>query len=42
LDENKTHIMRHEFALRPQVLTELYFDLDLWKAYLAKNPPKPD
>jgi hypothetical protein len=42
LDEKKTHIMRQEFALRPRVLLELYIELELWKAYLAKHPPKPD
>jgi uncharacterized protein (TIGR03663 family) len=42
LDEKRTHIMRHEFALRPGVLLELYFELELWKAYLARNPPRPD
>ena len=30
------------FELRPQVFLELYVDLDLWRAYLARNPPKPD
>jgi len=42
LDEKKTHLMRHEFALRPKVMMELYVELELWKACLAKNPPKPD
>jgi len=41
LDEQKTHLMVRYFALRPQVFLELYVQLDLWKAYLAKNPPKP-
>ena len=30
------------FELRPQVFLELYVDLDLWRDYLARNPPKPD
>ena len=42
LDENKTHVMVGYFQLRPQVFLELYVDLKLWQAYLAKNPPKPD
>jgi uncharacterized protein (TIGR03663 family) len=39
LDEKKTHLMNGLFALRPQVFFELYVELDLWRAYLAKNPP---
>lgn len=42
LDENRTHIMRHEFALRPGVYVELYVELELWKAYLAKDPLRLD
>ena len=42
LDEKKTHVMVGYFQLRPQVFLELYVDLPLWQAYLAKNPPKPD
>ena len=42
LDEKKTHVMVGYFQLRPQVFLELYVDLKLWQAYLAKNPPKPD
>jgi len=42
LDEQKTHLMVHYYALRPQVLFELYVQTDLWRAYLAKNPPRPD
>jgi predicted membrane-bound mannosyltransferase len=42
LDENRTHVMVGYFQLRPQVFLELYVDLNLWQAYLAKNPPKPD
>ena len=42
LDEKKTHVMVGYFQLRPQVFFELYVDLKLWQAYLAKNPPKPD
>jgi hypothetical protein len=30
------------FQLRPQVFLELYVELELWKAYLVKNPPKAD
>jgi hypothetical protein len=40
LDEKKTHLMRHEFALRPRVMMEFYVELELWKTYLAKNPSK--
>ena len=39
LDENKTHIMRGYFALRPGVPFELYVELGLWKQWLAKHPP---
>jgi uncharacterized protein (TIGR03663 family) len=42
LDEKQTHVMVGYFQLRPQVFLELYVDLKLWQAYLAKNPPKPD
>lgn len=42
LDEKKTHLMRHEFDLRPKVPLELYFELELWKQYLAKHPPPVD
>jgi hypothetical protein len=42
LDEKKTHVMVGYFQLRPQVFLELYVDLHLWQAYLAKNPPEPD
>jgi hypothetical protein len=30
------------FALRPGVFFELYVNLDLWRGYLSKNPPRPD
>jgi predicted membrane-bound mannosyltransferase len=42
LDEKKTHLMVGYFQLRPQVFLELYVELELWKAYLVKNPPKAD
>ena len=42
LDEKKTHVMVGYFQLRPQVFFELYVDLNLWQAWLAKNPPQPD
>ena len=42
LDEKKTHLMAGIFQLRPQVFFELYVELDLWKAYLVQNPPKPE
>jgi uncharacterized protein (TIGR03663 family) len=42
LDEKKTHVMVGYFQLRPQVFLELYVELPLWQAYLAKHPPKPD
>ena len=42
LDEKKTHVMVGYFQLRPQVFLELYVDLNLWREYLARNPPKPD
>jgi len=40
LDESKTHLMVGYFELRPQVFLELYVSSDLWRAYLAKNPPR--
>lgn len=42
LDENKTHLMVGYFELRPRVFLELYVELDLWKAYLAKRPRPAD
>jgi hypothetical protein len=42
LDNNKTHLMVGYFELRPQVFLELYVELELWRAYLAKHPPEPD
>jgi uncharacterized protein (TIGR03663 family) len=42
LDEKKTHLMIGYFQLRPQVFLEVYVDVKLWEAWLAKNPPKPD
>jgi hypothetical protein len=42
LDDKKTHVMAGYFQLRPQVFLELYVDLNLWRDYLAKNPPKAD
>ena len=42
LEEHKTHMMVRYFALRPQVFFELYVQADLWRRYLAKNPPKSD
>jgi uncharacterized protein (TIGR03663 family) len=39
LDERKTHLMAGIYQLRPQVFFELYVELELWKAHLAKNPP---
>jgi predicted membrane-bound mannosyltransferase len=42
LDEKKTHLMIGYFQIRPQVFLELYVDVKLWQAWLARNPPKPD
>jgi hypothetical protein len=42
LDEQKTHLMVGYYELRPRVFLELYVQLDLWKAYLAKRPPPVD
>ena len=42
LEEKGTHVMAGFFELRPRVFLELYVELDLWRAYLAKNPPKAD
>ncbi len=42
LDEKKTHLMPGVFALRPQILFELYVELDLWKAYLAQSSHAPN
>ena len=39
LEEKKTHVMVGYFQLRPQVFLELYVELKLWQAWLAKNPP---
>ncbi|MGA2864370.1 MAG: flippase activity-associated protein Agl23 [Verrucomicrobiota bacterium] len=39
LDDAKTHLMVGYFQLRPQVFLELYVQSELWRAYLAKNPP---
>jgi uncharacterized protein (TIGR03663 family) len=39
LDEKRTHLMAGIYQLRPQVFFELYVEIDLWKAYLAQNPP---
>lgn len=41
LDEKKTHLMVGYFELRPEVFLELYVELELWKKYLADNPPPP-
>lgn len=40
LDEKKTHVMNEYIHLRPQMTLELYIELELWKAYLAKHPPR--
>ena len=40
--EEKTHIMNGVYHLRPQVDFELYIDLNLWRTYLEKHPPKRD
>jgi uncharacterized protein (TIGR03663 family) len=42
LDEKKTHLMVGYFQLRPQTFLELYVELDLWRAYLARSPTKPE
>jgi len=42
LDANKTHLMTGYYQLRPDAFFELYVDLDLWKAYLAKQPPQEE
>jgi uncharacterized protein (TIGR03663 family) len=42
LDDKKTHLMVGYFQLRPQTFLELYVQLDLWRAYLAQNPPRPE
>jgi len=42
LDEKKTHVMVGYFQLRPQAFLELYVDVKLWQAWLAKHPPQPD
>ena len=38
LDEHKTHLMVGYFALRPQVLLELYVQKELWQDWLATHP----
>ena len=40
LDGKKTHVMVGYFQLRPQVFLELYVELNLWQAWLAKSPPR--
>ncbi|HWH72075.1 MAG TPA: flippase activity-associated protein Agl23 [Candidatus Sulfotelmatobacter sp.] len=42
LDEKKTHLMTGMAELRPGVFLECYVNLDLWRAWLEKNPPKKD
>jgi uncharacterized protein (TIGR03663 family) len=42
LDDNKTHLMVGIFEMRPSVFFELYVELNTWKNYLAKNPPRPE
>ena len=42
LDDSKTHLMVEYFELRPGVFFELYVELNAWKAYLAKHPPRPE
>ena len=39
LDEKGTHVMAGYFELRPRVFLELYVDLELWRAYLARTRP---
>lgn len=39
LDEQGTHLMTGYYQLRPGEFFELYVELNLWKAYLQKNPP---
>jgi uncharacterized protein (TIGR03663 family) len=38
LDEKKTHVMIGYFQLRPEVFLEMYVELELWRAYLARRP----
>jgi uncharacterized protein (TIGR03663 family) len=42
LDAQKTHLMVRYYALRPQVLLELYVEKQLWQDWLAKRPPPPE
>jgi uncharacterized protein (TIGR03663 family) len=37
LDEKKTHLMVGYYQLRPEEFLELYVELDLWRAYLART-----
>jgi len=37
LDAKKSHLMVGYFQLRPEVFFELYVELDLWRAYLART-----
>jgi uncharacterized protein (TIGR03663 family) len=39
LDAQQTHLMIGYFELRPGVFMEMYVELELWKAFLAQNPP---
>jgi uncharacterized protein (TIGR03663 family) len=42
LDEKGTHVMAGFYQLRPGVFLELYVELGLWQAYLARNPPRTE
>jgi predicted membrane-bound mannosyltransferase len=39
---DKTHLMAGYFQLRPQVLLELYVEIDLWRTYIQSLPPVKD
>jgi hypothetical protein len=39
LDDAKKHVMPGYFALRPQVLLELYVETNLWSRWLQQHPP---
>jgi uncharacterized protein (TIGR03663 family) len=41
-DTLKNHLMLGYFALRPQVLLQLYVQSDLWRAYLDNPAAKPE
>ena len=42
LEEKRTHVMIGYFELRPGVFLELYAEIQLWRAYLSRQPEPDD